>query len=114
MRRSSFRSHGSGIRRTSRFESLKRQSLVIQAMKHVRTPVTLVLVGRGPDEQALRDEVSRLEIGDLVRFETGVSDERLRELFQGALAVYNGPVDEDYGYVTLEGFASRRPVVTLT
>jgi glycosyltransferase involved in cell wall biosynthesis len=31
-----------------------------------------------------------------------------------ALAVYYGPFDEDYGYVTLEGFAARRPVVTLT
>ncbi|MDP9329293.1 MAG: glycosyltransferase family 4 protein [Actinomycetota bacterium] len=108
------RPYGNYIFYPSRFESLKRQALVIQAMKHVRTPVTLVLVGRGPDEQALRDEVARLDVGDLVRFETGVSDERLRELFQGALAVYNGPVDEDYGYVTLEGFAARRPVVTLT
>ena len=28
--------------------------------------------------------------------------------------MYYGPFDEDYGYVTLEGFAARRPVVTLT
>jgi glycosyltransferase involved in cell wall biosynthesis len=27
--------------------------------------------------------------------------------------VYYGPFDEDYGYVTLEGFAADRPVVTL-
>ena len=28
--------------------------------------------------------------------------------------MYYGPFDEDYGYVTLEGFAAHRPVVTLT
>jgi glycosyltransferase involved in cell wall biosynthesis len=28
--------------------------------------------------------------------------------------VYYGPFDEDYGYVTIEGFAASRPVVTLT
>ncbi len=31
-----------------------------------------------------------------------------------ALGVYFGPYDEDYGYVTLEGMAAQRPVVTLT
>ena len=98
----------------SRFESLKRQSLAIEAMTHVTTGVTLVLVGRGPDEQALRDRVERLGVSARVRFEIGVTDERLYQLYEGALAVYYGPFDEDYGYVTLEGFAADRPVVTLT
>jgi glycosyltransferase involved in cell wall biosynthesis len=94
-------------------ESLKRQSLAVDAMQHVKTAVTLVLVGKGPDEQALRDQVERLGIGQRVRFEIDVTDERLFQLYEGALAVYYGPFDEDYGYVTLEGFAADRPVVTL-
>jgi glycosyltransferase involved in cell wall biosynthesis len=97
----------------SRMEVLKRQTLVIEAMKHVRSPVSLVLVGRGPDEQMLREQVVALGLGPRVRFEIGVSDDRLFELYRGALGVYNGPLDEDYGYVTLEGFAAERPVVTL-
>ena len=32
----------------------------------------------------------------------------------GALAVVFPPFDEDYGYVTLEGFLARKPVVTTT
>jgi glycosyltransferase involved in cell wall biosynthesis len=95
-------------------ESLKRQSLVIDAMTHVRSDVKLVLVGRGPDEPQLRERVERLRLQDKVRFEIGVSDDRLHQLYLGALAVYFGPFDEDYGYVTLEGFAAERPVVTLT
>jgi glycosyltransferase involved in cell wall biosynthesis len=97
-----------------RLEALKRQSLVIEAMRHVKRDVRLVLVGSGPDEQALRDQVQALGLGAKVSFEIGVSDERLHELYLGALAVDYGPFDEDYGYVTLEAFAARRPVVTTT
>jgi glycosyltransferase involved in cell wall biosynthesis len=97
----------------SRMESLKRQSLAIDAMAHVKSAVRLVLVGRGPDEPALRDQVSRLGVGEKVRFEIGPSDERLYQLYERALGVYYGPFDEDYGYVTIEGFAAHRPVVTL-
>ena len=43
-----------------------------------------------------------------------MSNERLHELYLGARAVYFGPYDEDYGYVTIEGFAAARPVVTTT
>jgi glycosyltransferase involved in cell wall biosynthesis len=98
----------------SRMESLKRQSLAVEAMNHVQRGVSLVLVGKGPDEQALRDHADRLGLKDRVRFEIDATDARLDQLYQGALAVYYGPFDEDYGYVTLEGFASQRPVVTLT
>ncbi|MBI3648726.1 MAG: glycosyltransferase family 4 protein [Actinobacteria bacterium] len=95
-----------------RMEALKRQPLVIEAMRHVRTPVKLVLVGRGPDEPALRELVARHGLVDRVSFEIGVPDERLHQLYLNALAVSFGPYDEDYGYVTIEGFAARRPVVT--
>jgi glycosyltransferase involved in cell wall biosynthesis len=73
-----------------------------------------VLVGRGPDERALRDQIQRLGLGDRVRIEIGVSNERLHELYLHARGVYFGPYDEDYGYVTIEAFAAGRPVVTLT
>ena len=97
-----------------RMEALKRQPLVIEAMRHVKSGVRLVLVGRGPDEPALRELVRRHDLEDRVSFEIGVSDERLHQLYLGALAVSYGPFDEDYGYVTLEAFAAHRPVVTNT
>ena len=97
-----------------RMEALKRQALAIEAMRHVSSSVRLVLVGKGPDEGSLRDQVARLGLADRVRFEIDVSDDRLVELYLGAGAVYYGPFDEDYGYVTLEGFAAHRPVVTTT
>jgi glycosyltransferase involved in cell wall biosynthesis len=104
---------GDAIVFPSRFESLKRQTLVVEAMEHVRTDVRLVLVGRGPDEPMLRSMIEERRLSGRVSIEVGVSDERLSKLLLEALAVYYGPFDEDYGYVTIEGFAARRPVVTL-
>jgi glycosyltransferase involved in cell wall biosynthesis len=106
--------YGDAVVFPSRMESLKRQSLVVDAMTHVRSDVKLVLVGRGPDEPQLRAQVERLGLGDRVRFEIALSDDRLCARYREALAVYYGPFDEDYGYVTLEGFAAERPVVTLS
>jgi glycosyltransferase involved in cell wall biosynthesis len=98
----------------SRLEALKRQSLVVEAMRHVKTGVKLVLAGGGPDEPAIREQVARHHLESRVELAGRVPDERLHELYLGALGVYYGPFDEDYGYVTIEGFAARRPVVTLT
>jgi glycosyltransferase involved in cell wall biosynthesis len=95
----------------SRLEGLKRQALAVEAMRHVRTGVRLVLVGNGPDEEMLRGLIVRSDLEGKVELAGRVSDERLQELYGSALGVYYGPFDEDYGYVTIEGFAAHRPVV---
>ncbi len=105
--------YGEYVLYPSRLEPLKRQALVIEAMRRVNSGTRLVLVGTGSDEPMLRRLVDRRGLGDRVSLEGTVSDERLRELYLGALGVYYGPYDEDYGYVTLEGMAARRPVITL-
>src|SRR5437867_6144012 len=43
-----------------------------------------------------------------------VDDAEVIELYANALAVVFPPFDEDYGYVTLEAFLSRKPVITTT
>jgi glycosyltransferase involved in cell wall biosynthesis len=95
----------------SRLEGLKRQALAVEAMRHVKTGVRLVLVGKGPDEEMLRDLIAKNDLGRKVELAGRVSDERLQDLYETALGVYYGPFDEDYGYVTIEGFAAHRPVV---
>jgi glycosyltransferase involved in cell wall biosynthesis len=106
--------YGDAVVFPSRLEALKRQSLAVEAMRHVKTGVRLVLVGGGPDEPALRELIAKHGLERRVELAGRVSDEHLQELYLGALGVYYGPFDEDYGYVTIEGFAARRPVVTLT
>ena len=41
-----------------------------------------------------------------------VDDDSCIELYAGALAVVYAPFDEDFGYVTLEAFLARKPVIT--
>ena len=43
-----------------------------------------------------------------------IPDEELIDLYLGALAVYFGPFDEDYGYIAIEGMAAARAVIVTT
>jgi len=56
----------------------------------------------------------QLGVADRVKFLDAVPDEGLIELYAEALAVIYTPFDEDFGYVTLEAFLSRKPVITAT
>lgn len=106
--------YGDAIVFPSRLEALKRQPLVVEAMRHVKTSVRLVLVGGGPDEPAIREQIAKHGLEHRIELAGRVPDERLHDLYLGALGIYYGPFDEDYGYVTIEGYAAHRPVVTLT
>ena len=92
-----------------RLHPWKRVDLVIEAMKLSNLPMRLLITGTGEDEKRLR-----LLAGDDPRIEfTGkVSDEKLLELYSNCLAVPFVPLREDYGYITLEAFASHKPVIT--
>ena len=98
----------------SRLEPLKRQALVVESMRHVRSDLRLVLVGTGSDGVKLRRLIEQRKLSDRVMLEGEVTDARLIELYRGARGVYYGPFDEDYGYVTLEAMAARKPVITLS
>ena len=98
----------------SRFDRIKRQELLLDAMREVRSGLRAVLVGAGPQEEDLRAMAKRGGLDRKVDLRVGVGDDELAELYRNALAVYYGPFDEDFGYVTLEGFAAGRPVITLT
>jgi glycosyltransferase involved in cell wall biosynthesis len=53
-------------------------------------------------------------VADRVDLLGTIDDEQILDLYAGALAVVYTPFDEDYGYVTLEGFLCHKPVVTAT
>jgi glycosyltransferase involved in cell wall biosynthesis len=101
----------------SRLSAGKRQSLMIEAMAHVRSPARLVLAGR-PDvdshRESLRATIERCGVEDKVDLRAGwMSEEEKRELFARALASAYVPYDEDsYGYVSLESYHSGKPVIT--
>jgi glycosyltransferase involved in cell wall biosynthesis len=51
---------------------------------------------------------------DRVEWLGAVSEERKRDLYARCLGVLFPPIDEDYGYITLEAMLARKPVITCT
>jgi glycosyltransferase involved in cell wall biosynthesis len=101
----------------SRITGGKRQYLVAESMKYVRSKVRLVIAG-SPEtpgdlariESIVRENGLEGRIEVLPRF---ISEDEKVALFSRALGCVYTPYDEDsYGYVTLEAYQSRKPVVT--
>ena len=105
-------SYGSYVLSVGRLETLKRVDLAIDAMRHADEPLRLVVAGDGTAAEALRRRAVEGGVADRVEFLGAVDDETLIDLYANALAVVYPPYDEDYGYVTLEAFLARKPVVT--
>ena len=95
----------------SRLDGPKRVRLLIEAMKHVESPVELKIGGTGPEERELRDLAKS---DPRVHFLGFVNDSQLIDLYADALAVLFVPYDEDYGLITIEAMMSGKPVITTT
>lgn len=104
--------HGNYVLSVGRLETVKRVDLLIKALPFVDPPLRLLIVGEGSQRDALQTLASTTDVDSRVDFLGKIDDETLVELYAGALAVLYAPYDEDYGYVTLEAFLARKPVVT--
>jgi glycosyltransferase involved in cell wall biosynthesis len=104
--------YGDYILSFGRLDPIKRPEPLIRAMVHTDVSLRCVVVGKGPEEAVLRELAQTLGVADRVDFVGEVRFSRLLELLSGCLAVYHAPFDEDYGFVTLEAFLSKKPVIT--
>jgi len=99
----------------SRLNGLKRQELTIEAMKYTKTDVKLILAGR-PDSkhnlEKLENLIEEYKLGDKISLYPNISDEKKIDFYSDCLGSVFVPFDEDYGYVTLESFYSKKPVIT--
>jgi glycosyltransferase involved in cell wall biosynthesis len=93
----------------------KRQELVLRALKKTRHPVRVRFVGT-PDHLAYGSEMKtlsrKLKISDRVDWLEEVTDDELIDHYARSLGVIYPPIDEDYGYVTLEAMLAAKPVIT--
>ena len=95
----------------SRMEPQKRQELLIEALRFTRTPVRAVFAGSARDPREYEQRAKHAGVADRVEIRGFVSEEEMVGLYADALCVCYLPFDEDYGYVTLEGMLSSKPVV---
>ena len=97
-----------------RLDRLKRLDLLVDAMLRVRSGARLKIAGQGPLQEEIRKQVEGLGVADRVELLGFVSAEALVDLYARCRAALYAPLNEDYGYVTVEAFLSRKPVVTTT
>jgi glycosyltransferase involved in cell wall biosynthesis len=109
--------YGDFIFYPSRVTDGKRQALVVEALRHCRTKVRLVIGGQ-PELPSDREKIERaihegnLE-GRVTFLPQFLSEAEKAQYFAEALGCAYIPFDEDsYGYVTLEAYHSRKPVIT--
>jgi glycosyltransferase involved in cell wall biosynthesis len=104
--------YGDYMLTVTRLEHVKRVDLAIEAFRHVAPPTRLLIAGDGTARPALEQRVSALGLERRVTILGRIPDDELIALYAGARALLFTPFQEDYGYVTLEAFLSRKPVVT--
>jgi glycosyltransferase involved in cell wall biosynthesis len=104
--------YGNYVLSVGRLEANKRVDLIIRALAAADGGIRLVIVGEGPLRAQLEQAAAAAGVADRITFAGGVDAQQLVDLYANALGVVFPPFDEDYGYVTLEAFLARKPVVT--
>ncbi len=101
----------------SRLNPTKRQELVLQAMAATSNPVRVIFAGESEDEtydKYLINLAKQLKISNRAIFLGRISEEKKIKYYSEATGIVYPPFDEDYGYVTLEGMLSAKPIITCT
>jgi glycosyltransferase involved in cell wall biosynthesis len=105
--------YGDEVFAVSRLTSLKRLHLLVEAAALMRNDTLRVAIaGEGEDEALLRRRIDELRLHGRVQLLGGIDDAALLQRYARCRAVYFGPVNEDYGFVTLEAFRSGKAVLT--
>jgi glycosyltransferase involved in cell wall biosynthesis len=102
----------------SRITAGKRQHVAAEAMARVSSSARLIIAGQPEtpaDLERVMSVVHEHQLEDRVEvIPHWISDEHKLSLLAGARGVVYLPLGEDsYGYVTLEAFHARKPVITL-
>ncbi|MBC5647869.1 glycosyltransferase family 4 protein [Christensenella tenuis] len=99
----------------SRVNLTKRQGLALEAMEYVKSNMKLYIVGKPDRDEDYRQMMSYIEehhLQDKVKYFDFVETEEKLRLYANARAVLFIPVDEDYGYITLEAMEAKKAVIT--
>ena len=106
-------SYGPSFLFVSRLNRLKRADLLIRALASDEgAGLHGVIVGEGEERSALERLAFELGVATRVTFAGRVSDDEAIAHYARCRAVVFPPLQEDYGFVTVEAFASRKAVIT--
>lgn len=101
----------------SRMNDSKRQMLMIEALAHSRKSTRIVFAGPADSpafERALKEKARSVGVEKRVTWLGSIDDGTMIRCYAEARGVVFVPVDEDYGYITLEAMLSGKPVISAT
>jgi glycosyltransferase involved in cell wall biosynthesis len=99
----------------SRMSATKRQSLVLEALALTKQKVKVRFAGLADSPEygkRLKLLATKLGVEARVEWLGFLTEEEKRDAYARAIAVIFPPVDEDYGYITLEAMLSSKAVIT--
>ena len=105
--------YGDFVFYASRIDPMKRQRVLVEAMKYTKTKVKAVIAGTGARREIEYIEmiIKKHHLEHKVTLTGFLSEEEKISYYANCLGVYFGAYDEDYGYITLESFFSKKPVI---
>ncbi len=97
----------------SRIDLMKRQRLLVEAAKYLKSDIKIIIAGSGdPTEtEFLKKMIKENNLENRVQLLGRVSEEDKILLYARARAVFFGCYDEDYGYISLEALLSAKPLI---
>lgn len=105
--------YGDYIFMVSRLTPLKRADLFIQALAQPEAAgIRAVIGGEGEEQERLAALIARLGLQDRVAMAGRLDEAAMLDHLAHCRAVCFPPLEEDYGFVTPEAFASRKAVIT--
>jgi glycosyltransferase involved in cell wall biosynthesis len=99
----------------SRLTPLKRADLLVRALATADgAGIRAVIAGDGEERERLKALIATHDLGDRVTLVGSVDQTQLLHYLAHCRAVCFPPLQEDYGFVTIEAFSAQKAVVTCT
>jgi len=97
----------------SRIDPMKRQRLLVEAARFIKSDTRIYIAGKGSEREIgyIQRLIENYGLSDRVKLLGFISEQEKIDYYAGCLGVYFGAYDEDYGYITLEAFFSKKPVI---
>lgn len=108
--------YGNFIFYASRIDPMKRQRLLVEAARYTKTDVEFIIAGSGSKNELefIGSIIKKYNLDNKVKMVGFISEQEKLDYYANCLGVYFGAYDEDYGYITLESFFSKKPVIVHT
>lgn len=108
--------YGNFIFYASRIDPMKRQRLLVEAARYTKTDVEFIIAGSGSKNELeyIGSIIKKHSLDNKVKMVGFISEQEKLDYYANCLGVYFGAYDEDYGYITLESFFSKKPVIVHT